>query len=80
MSHRRCSFGALSLSIQNLFNLVIIGIGIIVGSKIATRIAEWSTVGDKLDFSTLFAWPMWGSVACLVILLAVYPNRRPAAA
>jgi len=64
-------------SAQNLFNLVIIGIGVIVGSKIAGWVAEWSTIGDDVDFTRLFSVPMWASVACLLLLLAFYPARSP---
>jgi nucleoside transporter len=61
-------------SAQSLFNLVIVGIGVIVGSKIAGRVAEWA----EGDFSRLFAVPMWASLACLVVLLAAYPGGRRA--
>lgn len=68
-------------SAQNLFNLVIIGIGIIVGSWFATRIVgNWALVDGKLDFKRLFSVPMWMAVACLAALLAAYPNRRKAGA
>lgn len=61
-------------SSQNLFNLVIIGIGIIVGSKIAGWIADWA--GD--DYRRLFSVPMWASLAVLLALLAFYPSGRSA--
>jgi nucleoside transporter len=72
--------GDVRASAQSLFNLVIIGIGIIVGSKIATGVAGWATTDGELDFTRLFAVPMWASVACLAVLLVFYPGRRPAAA
>ena len=66
-------------SAQSLFNLVIVGIGIIVGSKIAGWVSEWSTttsaLGDQIDYSQLFSIPMWGSVACLVLLMLFYPSK-----
>ncbi|MCA8959498.1 MAG: MFS transporter [Planctomycetes bacterium] len=72
-------------SAQSLFNLVIVGIGIIVGSMIAGKVAEWAKVRDELlggeitDYTRLFSVPMWASVACLVALLVFYPGRsRPA--
>ncbi len=72
-------------SAQSLFNLVIIGIGIIVGSKIATSVKSWATneVADVTaegglrsvtDYTQLFSVPMWASLACLLILLAFYPK------
>ena len=73
-------------SAQSLFNLVIIGIGIIVGSKLAGEAASLATsestdaageVVSSLDYSLLFSYPMWASVACLVFLLIFYPARSP---
>jgi nucleoside transporter len=63
-------------SAQSLFNLVIVGIGIIVGSKIATGLAARFTTAEKIDYTKLFSVPMWGALACLVILLVMYPGGR----
>ncbi len=64
-------------SAQSLFNLVIIGVGIIVGSKIAGDVAARYSVDDKItDYSGLFSWPLWGSLACFVFLMLFYPNGR----
>jgi len=62
-------------SAQNLFNLVIIGIGIIVGSKIATGAAGWATTNGELSYPTLFSYPMYASLACLAALFAFYPKK-----
>jgi predicted MFS family arabinose efflux permease len=64
-------------SAQSLFNLVIIGIGIIVGSMIAGEAANMATVDGVLDYARLFSYPMWGAGACLVLLLVFYPARSP---
>ena len=64
-------------SAQSLFNLVIVGIGIIVGSKIAGWVADWATVDGQMDYTKLFSVPMWGALACLLILLAFYPRISP---
>ena len=53
-------------------DLVIVGIGVIVGSKIAGWVADWA--GE--DYQRLFSVPMWASVACLLALLAAYPGGR----
>lgn len=65
-------------SAQNLFNLVIVGIGIIVGSWFATAIVgNWATGEDGvMNFTRLFSVPMWIAIACLVALLALYPRGR----
>ena len=62
-------------SAQSLFNLVFVGVGIIVGSMIAGRVAEWATTDDSLDYTKLFSVPMWASLACLIALMALYPAR-----
>ena len=69
--------GDVRASAQSLFNLVIIGIGIIVGSKVADKVAKWATgpEGD-LDFSQLFSVPMWAALGCLVVLRVCYPSGR----
>jgi nucleoside transporter len=61
-------------SAQSLYNLVIIGIGVIVGSKIAGWVSDWAKGDDY--YTKLFAVPMWGSLACLLMLLLIYPGGR----
>jgi MFS family permease len=68
--------GDIRASAQSLFNLVIVGIGIIVGSLIAGRVADWATTDKVMDYQKLFSVPMWASVACLVALLVCYPGGR----
>ena len=63
-------------SAQNLFNLVIVGVGIIVGSMIAAQVGEWAKTGDVMDYTKLFSVPMWASLACLLLLLVAYPGGR----
>lgn len=58
-------------SAQNLYNLVIVGIGIIVGSKIAGWVADWA----GKDYQKLFGVPMWSALACLMLLSLFYPSR-----
>jgi nucleoside transporter len=66
-------------SAQNLFNLVIVGIGIIVGSKIAGWVADWAAGPDgAMDYTRLFAVPMWAALVCLGLLLLGYPSGRSA--
>jgi len=67
-------------SAQSLFNIVIIGIGIIVGSMLATSVVgELATENGVMNYTTLFSIPMWASIACLALLMAFYPNRSPKA-
>lgn len=64
-------------SAQNLFNLVIIGIGVIVGSKIAGWVADWASESGEMDFTRLFGIPMWAALACFLLLVIFYPSRSP---
>jgi hypothetical protein len=69
--------GDVRASAQNLFNLVIVGIGIIVGSWFATSIvANWATGEDGMDYTRLFSVPLWIAVACFIALVVFYPGGR----
>ncbi len=72
--------GDIRASAQSLYNLVIIGFGTIVGSKVAGWVAEWASGGGAMDYTRLFSVPMWASMVCLLLLLTVYPSRGRAAA
>jgi len=62
---------------QNFFNLVIVGVGIIVGSLFATAlVGEWATVEGVTDYSALFSVPMWLSAACFLMLVVFYPSLK----
>jgi len=64
-------------SAQNLFNLVIVGIGIIVGSWFATSIVAAAAQTDQgMNFTHLFSVPMWMALGCLLLLLILYPGGR----
>lgn len=71
----------LRASAQSLFGLVVFGIGIIVGSQIAGRIATIATIPaanggpGTLNFPELFSYPMWGALACFVVLMIAYPRK-----
>ena len=60
---------------QNLFNLVIVGIGIIVGSLIAGLVAGWATLDGQMQYDKLFSLPMWGAIGCLFLFLLCYPKK-----
>lgn len=64
---------------QNLFNLVFVGLGIIVGSWFSTSVVgKWASESGAMDYSRLFAVPMWIALACLAALIVFYPARpRP---
>jgi nucleoside transporter len=67
--------GDVRASAQSLFNLVIVGVGIIVGSMIATRAVGWATTDGTLSYTALFGYPMWAALVCFVALVAFYPSR-----
>ena len=62
-------------SAQSLFNLVIVGVGVILGSKLAAWVAEYASSESGIDYGKLFRAPMWGSLACLLALLLFYPSH-----
>jgi MFS family permease len=68
---------------QNLFNLVIIGIGIIVGSLFATSVVgKYAAQGmpeGQLDYRKLFSVPMYIAAGCFVLMLLLYPSKKKAA-
>ncbi len=70
--------GDVRASAQSLFNLVIIGIGIIVGSKIASAVSDITKVDGVQDYRAMFSVPMWGALFCLVMLLMFYLPGRSA--
>ena len=70
--------GDVRASAQSLFNVVIVGVGVIVGSYVATSVATWAERDGVLDYTRLFSVPMWAALACLLFLLLFYP-ARPAA-
>lgn len=70
--------GAVRASAQSLFNLVIVGVGVIVGSKLAGAVEAWATTNGVLDYTRLFGVPMWASLACFLVLATLYPGGRRA--
>jgi nucleoside transporter len=69
-------------SAQSLYNLVIVGVGVILGSWLSTQIATYAQAGAKsLDYAVpaqtqaLFSVPMWASVGCLVLVAVFYPSK-----
>ncbi len=73
-------------SAQSLYNLVIIGLGIIVGSWFSAEVAKWAkgdapkiSYADRMHTTALFSVPMWASLVCFVLVLVFYPYKKPAA-
>jgi MFS family permease len=63
-------------SAQGLFNLVLVGVGTIVGNLLTGYIGGMATRPDgTVDFRFLFSVPMWITVACLIGLILMYPSR-----
>jgi MFS family permease len=64
-------------SAQNLFNLIVFGLGVIVGNLMAGWLDTWTRVGNQTNWRAYYAIPGWVTLACLVALLVFYPNRTP---
>jgi MFS family permease len=62
-------------SAQNLFNLIIVGLGVIVGNLFAGWVDKWAIRNGAIDWRVFFSIPMWIAVACLALLLIAYPKR-----
>jgi hypothetical protein len=63
-----------------LFNLVIVGIGTIVGSIVAANIVgDWAKASGKMDYEKLFSVPMYMAIGCIVILVLLYPGKKKSA-
>jgi len=63
-------------SAQNVFNLIIFGVGVIIGNWLSGQLGKWTTRPDKsIDWQTFYAVPGYITLACLLALLIFYPNR-----
>lgn len=73
-------------SAQSLFNVVVVGVGIIIGSRVSTEIGKrYSDEAGRIsDWKGLFEVPMYVAIACFVLLLLFYrtgpndPSRQVA--
>jgi nucleoside transporter len=65
-------------SAQSLFNLIVLGLGVIVGNIAAGQVDKIakSPGSTETDFTMLFSIPMWVAVFCLVALLLFYPSSN----
>jgi nucleoside transporter len=62
-------------SAQNLYNLIIVGLGVIVGNLFAGWVDQWAAGPEGVDYTDFFSIPMWIAVACLALLLVAYPRK-----
>ena len=62
-------------SAQNLFNLIIVGFGVIVGNLFAGQVDKWALHDGATNWGKFFGIPMYIAVACLAVLLLFYPAR-----
>jgi nucleoside transporter len=62
-------------SAQNVFNLIIFGVGVILGNWFSGWLGHRVTTGKTVDWQTFYAVPGWITIGCLVVLLIFYPNR-----
>ena len=70
-------------SAQSLYNLVLVGVGVIVGSLFAAWVAGRAAhgapaidYGDAAQTRALFSVPMWISLACFVVVALFYRGGR----
>ncbi|MDF1702849.1 MAG: MFS transporter [Planctomycetota bacterium] len=71
-------------SAQGLFNLIVVGLGVIVGNWFAGQVAQaaqHTEVVDGvettvMDYEALFGIPALVAVGCFVLLMVLYPKKR----
>ena len=61
---------------QNLFNLIFVGVGIIVGSMFATKVAGMSTENEVMNYKQLFTVPMWMAIGSLIAIVIFMPSQK----
>jgi nucleoside transporter len=67
-------------SAQGLFNLVIVGLGVVFGNLFAGKVAAVATLPDGgTDFTKMFSIPMWVGLASLIVLAIAYPKKTAVA-
>jgi nucleoside transporter len=63
-------------SAQNVFNLIIFGVGVIGGNWFSGWLGHHVSSADKvINWQTFYAIPGFITLACLLALLIFYPNR-----
>jgi nucleoside transporter len=71
--------GDVRASGQSLFNMVIVGVGVLVGSLIAAAVKDAATGLDEVtNYRVLFSVPLWAALVCVIVLLVAYPGGRRA--
>ncbi len=62
-------------SAQGLFNLVVVGFGIIVGNWFAGQVAGAASTDGATDYTFLFGVPAIVAAVCFVLLMVLYPGK-----
>ncbi len=72
--------GDIRASAQNLYNLVIVGVGVGVGSLLSGHVAALATPdgAEAPDYPLLFSWVFYAALAGLAAHLLFYPGGRKA--
>ena len=63
-------------SAQGLYNLVVVGIGVIGGNYFAGQVAQAAKTDAGTDYEHLFSVPLVVTVLCLVVLVFFYPRKK----
>jgi len=63
---------------QNLFNLIFVGVGIIVGSMFATKVAGMASESGVMNYKQLFTVPMWMAIGSLIAIAIFMPGTQSA--
>ncbi len=66
-------------SAQGLFNLVVVGLGVIAGNWAAGIVGDATRTPAGVDWPLLFGLPAWVALGCLLALLFFYPRSSRSA-
>lgn len=69
--------GDVRASAQGLYNLVIVGVGVVVGSYLSGQTAAWVKQSyGEMNYQVLFGIPFVATLVCLGLLWAFYPGGK----
>ena len=64
-------------SAQGLYNLIVVGIGVILGNLVAGEVGKWASISaQETDWSRLFSVPLWATVVVLAAFIVFYPKEK----
>ncbi|UCD27936.1 MAG: MFS transporter [Planctomycetota bacterium] len=63
-------------SAQALFNLVVMGLGMLIGNELFGRLVDVYTEGDKVNWPVVWFYPAVGAAFALALFLALFREKK----